>query len=305
MPFYQNPFFQEFKGTLVLGDRQANITYTCPGHSQRGHTEVISVFLNDVYDLTVNDSDGNPCDTLTIWFALDPDLRQFAEITVDISTTAVAPATTRAGEMVAAMNADGQFSAYFTAVLLHTKGQKPDSYIKIISKLPVERIKFFVVNTGAETITRFNARAGVAELPLYFSRHTVDSRFAFTDCACLLVELDPAGANVDAAVIDNAVDARGKSKGFDSSVVQADWELLGGKSGLFMFQKMCLDGSGNISQIIEYQAGAKVGDLARKICYYRGGGGLDANPTQITEEPYVLTISDLIEPNCTDCQPPS
>lgn len=312
MPFYQNPFFQEFKGNLVLGDRQCNITYTCPLHAQRSCTEIISVALNNVYNLAAgqNDADGNPLKNLTINFAIDPTLTQFATIVVDISSKALTPenppvpcpTVATALHMVNGLNANTQFASYFTAIL-RTKGKSSgtgDAYIMITSKLPAERIKFYVSNIGAETILKFNARAGVAELPSYFSRHTVAERFDFSDSVALLIELDPA-SGVDADVIDNAVDVRGQSKGFDHNVVQEDWELLNGRSGLFMFQKICLDAGGNIAQIIEYQAGAKVGDLARKICYYRASTTLGANPIQITEIPYVLTADDLIDPICTQC----
>lgn len=324
MSFYQNPFFQEYKGNLVLGDRQCNKTFTCPLHSQRGHAEVISVFANSVYDLTVSDPDTTLLKYLTINFATDPNLRYFSSFTVDTSAAAAAATQANVIDIVNGLNANTTFASYFTANLLRTNKSNnlpptnlnaqanalfgSDTYIKIISKLPPDRLKFYISNTGAETILRFNARAGVAELPTYFDRHTVANltNSDFPDCIGLLIALDPS-LNVDAAVIDKAVDAKGVSKGFDHNTVQADYELLRGDSGLFMFQKITHDSAGNIAQIIEYPAGAKVGDFARKINYWRNGGALGSNPYQITEEPYTLQTADMLTPDdseATDWQQP-
>jgi hypothetical protein len=99
---------------------------------------------------------------------------------------------------------------------------------------------------------------------------------------------------VDQDVVNNAVDVNGNSLGLDDSNGQADWQLLGGRSGLFMFSKIAMDGD-NIETIIEYPAGAITGDLAKKTTYvYDGGNG--TQPTEITEEPYTLLYTDLIGP---------
>ena len=304
MPFFQNPFFQDFRGYLVLGDRQLSPVFTCPLHAQRGHGEIVSIDLTATpYDLTGADGDGNDTDELVINYAIDPALRDFTSITVNIAAEALVPAAATLVEIVTSLNEDDNFAAFFEASQQFTAtGANPTGRVIIKAKLPAERIKFYVANTGAETILRFNARAGVKELPSYFARHTVANRYTYTDGTALLIELDPSnggGASaVDDDVIDNAVDLNGVSLGYDSSTVQEDYELLDGQSGLFTFQNICLDGNGDIAQIIEYHAGAGVGDLARKICYLRDG---DTNPIQITEEPYVLTADDLVEPDCTDC----
>jgi len=163
------------------------------------------------------------------------------------------------------------------------------------------------VNGRAEEALQFNARAGVAEAPSYFDRHkvvhflTAAEQISFTDNMNQLIPLDPVANTVDADVIDNAVDVKDVSLGLDSSTVQDDWELLEGRSGLFTFQNICLDTNGDIAQIIEYHAGAVVGDTARKICYFRNAAGAGSNPVQITEEPHVLATGDLIEPDCSEC----
>jgi hypothetical protein len=50
----------------------------------------------------------------------------------------------------------------------------------------------------------------------------------------------------------------------------------------------------NLTQIIEYPAGAVAGDFARKINYTYSGG--NTNPSKVTEVPYVLSNGDLVTP---------
>jgi hypothetical protein len=57
---------------------------------------------------------------------------------------------------------------------------------------------------------------------------------------------------------------------------------------------LTVDGSDRITQIIEYPAGAVEGDFARKINYTYTSA--NTNPSTITEIPYVLTDSDLVNP---------
>ena len=157
-------------------------------------------------------------------------------------------------------------------------------------------MRFYVVNGGAEEVLKFNGRAGVAELPTWFDRHTIANRIAFTDSMGVLIKLDPSGSNVDAAVIDNAVDKHGNDLGYSSGTVQADWQLLRGSSDNFMFTKNTLDGNTppRITQTIVYPAGAKVGDMAKKTTYAYTATNL--NPDKITQVPYVLTSGDLVTP---------
>ena len=76
--------------------------------------------------------------------------------------------------------------------------------------------------------------------------------------------------------------------------VHKDYQLLRGRSGLFQFQNITVDGSDRTTQIIEYSAGAKVGDLAMITNYVYSGG--NTQPSEIFQQPYTLTASDLITP---------
>ena len=152
----------------------------------------------------------------------------------------------------------------------------------------------FRSNGRAESVLLFNKLAGVSEMPTFFERHSIANRFNYADSQNALIVLDDSGSNVDADVIDNAVDNKGVSLGFDHSSARADWQLIKGKSGIFNFQKITVDGSNRITQIIEYSAGSVEGDLARKINYTYSGA--NTNPSQITEIPYTLSSGDLVTP---------
>jgi hypothetical protein len=76
--------------------------------------------------------------------------------------------------------------------------------------------------------------------------------------------------------------------------ILADWELLADRSNTHTFAKITQDGSGRITQIIEYFCGAKPGDMGRKIQYtYTGANTV---PNQFTTIPYTLQAGDLITP---------
>lgn len=292
MPFFQNVFTSDFMGPMVLGDRQHNPTYKCRRNSGRGDELVIAWNVADSYDLSGNDADSNSNDTLTLYFCFDPKYKNWAPISVDITSEATSSSAVTPQDIVDALNGDATFAGYFEASAKDLKNGKYQVNIK--QKKPVTQFKFYIANGRAESVLKFNARAGIDELPTYFSRHTVANRFVYTDSLGLLIELVPGTYNIDAALINEAVDDKGNSLGYASGTVQADWQLLKGISGIFNFQKITVDGSDRITQIIEYPAGAKAGDFARKVNYSYTSA--NKNPDKITEIPYTLTGSDLVTP---------
>jgi hypothetical protein len=310
MPFFQNVFAADFQGNWVLADRSQSLRFDVPNNSGRGN-ELVTVWEEGPYDLSGVDGDGNATDTLILGYAIDGDFQRWVTLSVDVTATAASALAVTPSEIISALNADATFTSFFSAELGSFGSNS--GRVTIRTTRDANRIKFFVFNGRAESVLRFNARAGVAELPEYFGRHNLSDapgsyttdRFDFDDSQRMLIELDPDAAGgasaVDTAIIDAAVDEAGVTLGLDSSTEQADWELLRGRSGLFTFQNICLDTNGDIAQIIEYHAGAVAGDMARKICYFRDAAGAGSNPVQITEEPYVLTDSDLIEPDCSEC----
>lgn len=283
MTFFQNPFTQDFEGNLLLADRQHIPKFVVRGNTGRGLDHVVS-YGNAPFNLSGNDADGNAKNKIRISFTVDGN----NWVSIDVSMTAVDLSATTVLEVVSSLNTDTRFASYFVASI------SPSGNIKITQKKSPDRFRFYINNQFAEEVLLFNKKAGINEIPSYFSRHTIENISSFTDGIGALIELDVAGLNVDANVVDNAVDIRGNSLGFNSGSPREDWEMLEGKSGLFMFQKQTVDGSGRVTEVIEYHAGAKVGDLAKKTKYTYTGAF--TNPNQITQEPYVLASGDLVTP---------
>ena len=287
MSFFQNPFSEDFRGNWVLGDRQQSLTFNCPANSGRGDT-VVTSWANGPFNLSGNDADGNSKSVLVIKLCILP-FRGWSTISVTVGSGSA----TTVDAIVTALNSNATFAGYFTASKNVTSGR-----LEIMSLKPATTMKFYVVNGRAEEVLKFNARAGIAELPTYFARHTMASVYDFDDSANMLIELSPnAGGGssvVDDALINNAVNAHGESLGYSASTVKEDYELLAGRSGLFKFQKIKLDGSSRITEIIEYHAGASVGMLAKKTTYTYTDA--NTNPDEIFEVPYTLESGDLISP---------
>lgn len=284
MSFFQNPFTQDFIAPWLLSDRQYNPDFKCPRNAGRGD-EMVASFGISPFDLSGNDSDGNSKNVLTISFALN-DTKNWADLEVTISGSSLSAITLQ--EVVTSLQANSVFTDFFTARV------RTDNKIEIKQNKPITSMKFFIKNGRAESVLLFNKLAGVSEMPTFFERHSIENRFTYSDSQNALIVLDDSGSNVDASVIDNAVDNKGISLGFDHSSPKADWQLIKGKSGIFNFQKITVDGSNRITQIIEYSAGSVVGDLARKINYTYSGA--NTNPSQITEIPYTLSSGDLVTP---------
>jgi hypothetical protein len=306
MTFFQNPFASEFRGSWVLGDRQHSLTFTCPANTGRSD-ELVAAWnqpnLTNSYNLSGNDSEGSPKSILTFRITISGDFKIWTNLSIDITDNQFAnlsPAPNSSSinpyEIVAILNANPTFASYFTASLEKFNSANPANKVVIKQKFPSTRMRYFVVNGGAEEVLGFNSRAGVSELPSYFKRYKVygGNMDYPMDGTNSVVELDTEN-NVDANVINDAVDFRGNLLGLDSGSAKEDWQLVEGRaSGLFTFQKITVDGSDRITQIIEYPAGAVAGDFARKINYTYTSSNM--NPDKVTEIPYVLAEGDLVTP---------
>lgn len=275
MSFFQNPFSEEFRASIPLGDRQYNLSFVVP--SNRNQPNAMIAWNLEPYDLSTYPN-------FTINFAIDnSEFKNYAAITVDVSGTSAA--TTSANEIAEALNDDQNFASWFTAMVVESN--KGSGVYRVGIKANTSKpMRVYITNAGAEQILRFNKYAGVAELPSYFARHTIDNRFTFSDSLAALVLLDESDITVDQPIITDA--------GFIVADMKEDWELLRGRVGIFDFQKLAYDGSNRISTIIFYPAGAGVGDLAKKT-FYQYDGSSD-RVTQIAEIPYVLESGDLITP---------
>lgn len=273
MAFFQNVFDQEFQGYLLLADRKLAPTFKVGPNKNLQSKQV--AWNAGPYDLS---SGGG----LKFNFAWDLEFKNWASVEIDV-TGADASATTPL-EVVTALNGDPTFSSLFVASVMNI----PEGESVVISKNASKKqnMKFYFGNSGAETALGFNKMAPVAELPEYFERHTIANVNNFEDSNGILIRLDESDP-VDQALIENA--------GFDPSAMKEDWELLRGRaSGIFTFKKITVDPSDRITQIIEYPAGAKVGDFAKKTNHVYSGS--NTNPIQTTEIPYVLQSGDLVTP---------
>jgi hypothetical protein len=270
--YYQNVFDSEFVGILLLGDRQLSLNFRVKGNVNTSH-EMIA-WNREPYDVS---SSSN----LTLNYSFDAG-RTWTILTVDVSASAADDTAATCYEIANALNNDATFKELYEASVINEP--KTGNYLKIRAKRPRGNWKTYISNSSAESVLRFNKKAGIAELPSYFSRHVIGS--AFPDSVNMLIELSDPVSGVDVNIVEDA--------GFDSGTVREDWELLDGRSGMFNFQKMTVDGSDRITEIIEYPAGAGVGDLARKINYEYSGS--NKNPDQITEVPYTLESGDLVTP---------
>ena len=274
MSFFQNPIGEEFRGSWPI-DQQANFFI---GANINNIAEMVSGNV-EPYDFSI-------VTDLVINIAYDPARVGYTPITVNVA--GAVPAATTANEVVMLLNANPLFADNFTAYLINaTKG--PITYggpfrVGIRCTKARQAVRIYVTNAGAEEKLKFNYKALVKEFPTYFTRFTIAERFNYIGPS-LLVELDPLDP-VDAAIIIAA--------GLNPAAPLADWQLLADRSNTHTFEKITQDGSGRITEIIEYFAGAIAGDMARKIQYTYTGA--NTTPDQITTIPYTLTGADLVIP---------
>lgn len=278
MPFFQNVFENDFIGHLLLDDRQYVLDFKVPANINR-----------PVYMFAWADPPYNTVGktTLTINYSIDAGRAFYA-----LACTLTSGTAQTSDQIATDLNANTNFAALFEAKV------SPDrnSIRRLLIQAKLERqnreaFKAYITNSSAETVLRFNSKAGVAELPSYFSRHTIANfrdygpygSNAYPDSQGCLIQLTQP---TDNWYITNA--------GL-STTAQKDWQLLRGRSQSFKFKIISTD-SGNshrIDSIIEFPAGAKAGDLARKTEYIYNGGNSTSQPNYTFEVPYVLTSGDL------------
>ena len=275
MSFFQNVFNQEYQGYLNTGnDRQYSLTFKVSANQNSQDYQF--AYNAEPFDLSVNN-------TLTINYAWDEEYRNWCPLNINIAG-ASAEATT-ASEIASNLNSNPIFASMYIAEVVKNIN-KNHVLIRSRSQRPKQIIKMYISNTSAEKELRFNKKAPVAELPTYFSRDTIENRYTFPNALNHLIELDETDAD-DQAIIEaaNLVPAN----------MLEDWELLRGRaSGIYTFKKQTVDDEGRIVEIIEYPAGALVGDLARKTIYTFTD--TNTEPDEIFQIPHVLTSDDLITP---------
>jgi hypothetical protein len=290
MAFFQNPFFDDFEGNWLLGDRHHIPKFVIKGNAGRGK-EVVYAWTQGPYNLSGNDADGNSRKYLKIIFRLHH-TKNWSTIIIDLTGYAGSASAVTTTEVVTALQSNTSFSERFLAELGSANDTTPRT-IRIRQKKPITEFEFYIQNGQAEAYLGFNARAGIAELPSYFAMHTIANRFTYPTAEGRIIQLDPL-SNVEVALIDNAVDARGNSLGYNHNDIQQDWQLLRGRSGIFSFTKGPSIGAVTSTEtVINYPAGAKIGDLAEKVITKKDTTGAVVESYHM---PYTLTSSDLIVP---------
>lgn len=267
MPYYQNVFDSDFVGALLLSDRQYNMSFKVKPN--KNTSTLMRAFGSAPYNTVGNTS-------LTFNVSIDSGARWGA-----FTVTITSGAAVSAAQIVADLNADTNFTNYFSATLdafsLDQKG-----LITIRATYRREIFKAYISNSSAETILKFNRYAGISQLPSYFDRHLISNIGTYVDCQGMLVKL--VQPTHDTLITEAGL----------STTAKADYELFAGRSGLFTFYKQTVDSSSRITVKIEYPAGAIAGDLAKKTTYSYTGA--QTAPDVIAEVPYVLLTADLITP---------
>lgn len=274
MPFFQNVFDQEFRGNWLLSDQQYNVTFKIPANVNGGEYSV--AWRVEPYDFSVT-TDA----FLTMRYNPEPQLvKEYHVLDVDLT------GLTTAAQVVSALNSNTTFAQFFEAtVKTFTEGKT----VQIRSIRVKQKMRFFFENVGAEEALRFNLHAGINEIPEYFERHTIANASLFGDSVSMLVELNPATA-AELAIIREFLN----DPTWVAGDLKADWELLAGRSGLFLFKKYTYDGSMRLTDLLEYHAGSVEGDTAKLIQYQYTGA--NTVPDVVTEIPHVLVTADLVTP---------
>ena len=112
MPFYQNPFSQEFRGNLLLGnDKTFSLTFVVPRNAGRGDNIVCSWHLGP-YNLSGTDADGDNLKNLTINDFLH-DTKAWNTLTIDLTAGVVSAAAVTNSEIVSILNVPSDCNFFF------------------------------------------------------------------------------------------------------------------------------------------------------------------------------------------------
>jgi hypothetical protein len=127
--------------------------------------EVVTVWKEPNYDLSGNDAEGNSKRVLDIYFAIDPEFKMWTLMQVDIGTGVSSLSAATPHEIGAALTANVDFNSRFQAFLEKFANGKA----RISIRQREQNLRFYIANGRAETVLGFNQRAGLAQLPSYFT----------------------------------------------------------------------------------------------------------------------------------------
>lgn len=172
MSYFQNVFDQTYEAAWVLGDfKTHHLTYRVNANKNQGESMV--AYNEGPYDF----SDGG---TFTINFTMDVNFKHWATFTVDV--TGDDPAFTTAYEVRDILNAATSFTDWYTAGVDNNR-------VYIRQRKPKTTMRTYFSNSGAELSLKFNKYAGVADIPTYFNKDTIENRFNYEDSQGKLIRL--------------------------------------------------------------------------------------------------------------------
>lgn len=170
MSFYQN-LFSEYIGIYTAGDSSSfKLSFKIPGNPN--FTQPMVNGVDGPFDLSTYN-------TLTFNYAFDPVFKAWASFSVNIA--GASPAATTAHEIVSILNADAAFSAWYEAYV-----QPNSNRVAIRQKRPMIAFRTYIGNDGAEQVLKFNKMAGVADMPSYFDKDTIENRYTPLSNGCLV-----------------------------------------------------------------------------------------------------------------------
>lgn len=162
MSYFQN-LFNDYYGYYTAGDSSSfKLTFKVPAN--KNHGEFFINWNTGPYDFSSFGSN------LTFNFAFDPSFKNWSSFTVDVAG-ADSSATT-VYEIVDILNNDSNFKEWYTAGIYN------NNQIRIRQKRPVIQFHTYISNSEAEFALKFNKNAGIADVPSYFDKDTIDNRFA-------------------------------------------------------------------------------------------------------------------------------
>ena len=156
----------------MVGDSSSyKLTFKVPAN--RNHGEFVVCYNTGPYDFVANGP------YLKFNVAIDPAFKNWSSFLVDV--TGVDPAITTNYEVVDKLNANSDFKDWFTASVYNS------GLVGIRQKRPVTQMHSYVSNYQAEFALKFNKNAGIADIPSYFDKDTIENRFATnTSNGCLI-----------------------------------------------------------------------------------------------------------------------
>jgi hypothetical protein len=178
MSFFQN-LFDEYEGCWALGDyKKYSLTFKVPGNKNR--PESFICWNSEPYDLS-------SLNTLTFNFAIDTEFKNFASISINVAGDTAS--ATKAAEIRDILNANANFSSWFTAGIMAVDKLSPVNRVYIRQKKPNTNFRFYVSNSGAERKLKFNKHGGIADIPSFFDKDTIANRFESTEANNKLIRL--------------------------------------------------------------------------------------------------------------------